>query len=149
MKVHGRHDFSTAPPAVFAAICDPTVLMAVIPGCELVDQVSPTEYQGFVNLRLPGATGRYRTTVRLVDVVAPHRAGLEGRVEGPMGSLVGRADFTLTDRAGGTHLQYSGGGVIHGPLARLDSRFTERLAESLIEQGLRALEARLTREAAA
>lgn len=149
MKVDGRHDFAAAPAAVFAAICDAQVLMTVIPGCDTVREVRPGEYEGIVHLRLPGAAGRYRTTVRLVDVSAPDRAGLEGRVEGAMGSIVGRADFVLRPRDGGTHMDYTGGGVIQGPLARLDSRFAERLAESLIEQGLSALDARLTTEVAA
>ena len=43
-------------------------------------------------------------------------------------------------------MDYRGTGVIGGPLARLDSRFAERLAESLIAQGLRALDARLATE---
>ncbi len=149
MKVHGTHEFEVPAEAVFDAICDPEVLMAVVPGCEKVSEVRPGEYEGVVNLRLPGAVGRYRTTVRLVDIHAPERCGLEGRVEGAMGSIVGRADFVLRPRTGGTHMEYSGGGVIQGPLARLDSRFAERLAESLIEQGLRALETRLTTEVAA
>ena len=37
-----------------------------------------------------------------------------------------------------------GAATIDGPLARLDSRFAERLAESLIAQGLRALDARFS-----
>ena len=149
MKVDGRHDFAAPPEAVYAAICDPQVLMAVIPGCETVREVRPGEYEGYINLRLPGAVGRYRTSVRLVDVDEPARAGLQGRVEGAMGSINGRADFILEPMSAGTHMEYTGGGVIQGPLARLDSRFAERLAESLIEQGLRALERRLTAEVAA
>ena len=43
-------------------------------------------------------------------------------------------------------MDYEGSGTISGPLARLDSRFAERLAESLITQGLRALDARLATE---
>jgi carbon monoxide dehydrogenase subunit G len=137
---------------VFEAIRDPRVLMAVIPGCESVEQTGPDEYLGRITLRLPGAVGSYRTTVRLVDVVAPERAGLDGRVEGSMGAITGHADFTLADAGdagearGGTALDYAGSGTIDGPLARLDSRFAERLAESLIAQGLRALDLRLATE---
>jgi carbon monoxide dehydrogenase subunit G len=90
--------------------------------------------------------GRYRTRVRLVDVIAPDRSGLQGRVDGPMGSIDGTADFVLRDADGGTDMDYRGTGRIDGPLARLDSRFAERLAESLIDQGLRALDARLATE---
>jgi len=146
MNVSGSHLFAAPREAVFRAICDPAVLMAVIPGCESVEQVGPTEYVGRIVLRLPGAVGRYRTTVRLVDVEAPERSGLEGTVDGAMGSIRGRADFVLRDAGGHTAIEYRGSGTIDGPLARLDSRFAERLAESLIAQGLRSLDSRLDTE---
>lgn len=145
MKVNGTHAFAAPPDRVFAAIRDPRVLLAVIPGCQGVEQTGPDEYDGRIVLRLPGAVGTYRTHVRLVDVAEPERAGLEGRVEGAMGSVTGRADFTLTGRAGGgTDMAYQGAGRIDGPLARLDGGFAERLAASLIDQGLTALDARCT-----
>jgi carbon monoxide dehydrogenase subunit G len=147
MKVQGRHSFAAPRTAVFAQICDPQALMAVIPGCESVVEVTPGEYVGRIVLRLPGITGSFRTTVRLVDTMPPEGSGLEGRVEGPMGSIAGRADFILRETNTGTEIEYNGTGAITGPLARLDSRFAERLAESLIEQGLRALEARLAGKA--
>ena len=148
MNVHGSHRFEAPRPAVFAAIRDPRVLLAVIPGCEAVAEVRPDEYEGRIRLRLPGAVGTYTTHVRLVDAVAPERSGLEGRVAGAMGSISGTARFRLTDAGAGTDMDYEGSGLIDGPLARLDSRFAERLAESLIAQGLRALDARLATEEA-
>jgi hypothetical protein len=152
VNLHGTHRFAAPRERVFDAIRDPRVLMAVIPGCEGVEQTAPDEYIGRISLRLPGAVGSYRTTVRMVDVVAPERVGLDGRVEGAMGAITGRADLTLTDAGAnpdgtaGTDMDYRGSGTIDGPLARLDSRFAERLAESLIAQGLRALDLRLATE---
>ncbi len=105
------------------------------------------EYEGRITLRLPGAVGTYRTRVRLVDTQPPERSGLDGRVEGAMGSIDGRADFVLREADPGTTMEYRGTARIDGPLARLDSRFAERLAQSLITQGLRALDARLATEA--
>ncbi|MEO5964522.1 MAG: SRPBCC domain-containing protein, partial [Candidatus Limnocylindrales bacterium] len=123
MNVSGSHRFAAPPASVFAAICDPATLMAVIPGCEAVQQTGPAAYEGRIALRLPGAVGSYRTSVRLVDVVAPHRAGMEGDVVGAMGSIRGRADFVLRDAGDATELTWRGDAVIQGPLARLDSRF--------------------------
>lgn len=143
MKVSGRCTLHAPPADVYAAICDPATLLAVIPGCEAIEQTAPDTYAGRISLRLPGAAGSYRTEVHLVDAVPPERAGMEGRVEGGMGSIEGRADFALTAAGDATILDYSGRGVIQGPLARLDSRFAERLAESLIGQGLRTLDNRL------
>ena len=146
MNLAGSFAFHASRERVFAAICDPGVLMAVIPGCEAVEQVSPDEYEGRIVLRLPGAVGSYRTHVRLVDTAAPERSGMDGRVEGSMGSISGHADFVLADAAGGTAMTYRGTATILGPLARLDSGFAERLAESLIGQGLKALDRRLATE---
>lgn len=146
MNISGTHRFAAPREAVFAALCDPAVLLAVIPGCEAVERVGPDEYEGRITLRLPGAVGTYRTHVRLVDARPPERSGLDGRVEGTMGSIDGRADFELEETKPGTAMEYRGSARIDGPLARLDSRFAERLAGSLISQGLRALDARLATE---
>jgi carbon monoxide dehydrogenase subunit G len=143
MNVGGMFRLHAPREDVFRAICDPNMLLAVVPGCESVEQIGPDEYAGRITLRLPGVAGGYRTSVRLVDAVPPDRAGLEGRVEGSLGSIEGRADFELREDAGVTILTYQGRAVIQGPLARLDSRFAEGLAQSLIAQGLRALDHRL------
>ncbi len=162
MKVAGHHVLDAGPREVFDAACDPATLLAVIPGCEAIEQVAPHEYQGSLVLRLPGVGATFRTFVRLVDADPPHAAGMEGRVEGPMGTIAGRADFGLTEvddepahdgRPGAgsdgrsiasrTLLEYRGEAVIQGPLARLDSRFAESLANTLIAQGLQALNSHL------
>ncbi len=146
MNIQGRHHFAAPRGAVFAAIRDPRVLLAVIPGCEAVQQVGPDEYAGRIALRLPGAAGTYRTHVRLVDILEPERCDLDGRVEGAMGTIAGRARFELADADAGTAMTYSGSGVVGGPLARLDGGIAERLAQSLIGQGLAALDRRLAME---
>ncbi len=143
MRIGGTVVLGAPRRAVFDAIRDPAVLMAVIPGCEAVEAIGPDDYAGRITLRLPGAVGTYRTRVRLVDAVASERAGMEGRVEGPLGSIVGHADFTLSEQPDGTLLEYRGIATIGGPLARLDARFAEHLAESLIRQALHSLDRRL------
>lgn len=143
MNVRGTFTLHAPREDVFMAICDPGTLLAIIPGCESIEQVGPDAYVGRIRLRLPGVVGSYRTSVRLVGAVAPDHAGMEGRVEGSLGSIDGRADFDLRGDSGVTVLSYRGRAVIQGSLARLDSRFAEGLAESLIAQGLRALDHRL------
>ena len=146
MNVHGSHRFSAARDVVFAAVRDPRTLFEVIPGCEALEQVASDEYEGRITLRLPGVVGSYRTRVRLVGVVAPERCGLEGRLDGAMGTIEGSAQFELADADPGTAMTYSGSGVIGGPLARLDGGLAERLAQTLIGQGLAALDRRLATE---
>jgi 2-furoyl-CoA dehydrogenase large subunit len=144
VNIRGTHTLGARRDDVFAAICDPDALLAVIPGCRDIEQVGDAEYRGRISLRLPGVVGTYRTVVRLVDADPPTRGDLEGELEGSLGTIRGRATFRLADAGEGTRIDYEGQGVIGGPLARFDSRFVEGLAASLIEQGLRNLDSRLS-----
>jgi len=143
MNVRGTRVLDAPREVVFEAVCDPDTLLAVIPGCHSIEQVSATEYRGQISVRLPGVVGTYRTTVRLVDADPPERGVLDGEVVGPLGSITGRATFRLAEADGRTVVEYDGQAVVDGPLARLDGRFVEGLAGSLIGQGLANLNARL------
>ena len=149
MNLRGSYTIDAPRAAVFAAICDPDVLLGVIPGCRAIEHVGTDEYRGQITLRLPGVVGTYATRVRLVDADPPRSGELEGEVEGALGTIKGRATFRLAESGAGTRIDYQGEAVIGGPLARLDSRFVEGLAETLIGQGLRSLASRLERGAAA
>ncbi len=143
MNVTGSASLAASREAVFAAICDPGALLEVIPGCQEIHQVSPDEYRGRIAIRLPAIVGAYDTVVRLVEAEPPASGALEGRVEGKVGTIAGRATFRLTEDGGRTRVDYEGTGVVSGPLARLDSRFIEGLAGSLINEGLARLGRRL------
>lgn len=149
MKVRGSHTLDAPRAVVFAAICDPDALLGVIPGCREIEQTGDAEYRGQISLRLPGVVGTYRTVVRLVDADAPCYGELEGELEGALGTVKGRATFRLAESGDRTTIDYEGQAVIGGPLARLDARFVEGLAGSLIKQGLRTLNSRLRGDPAA
>jgi len=143
MNIRGSRTVRAPRADVFAAILDPNVLLGVIPGCRDIEQTSPSEYRGRISLRLPGMVGTYRTDVRVIEAEEPCYGQLEGEVVGALGSIKGRASFRLAEIEGGTVVDYEGQAAIGGPLARLDSRFVEGLAGSLISQGLGNLETRL------
>jgi carbon monoxide dehydrogenase subunit G len=143
MKVSGRAMLDAPRADVFAAICDPRALLEIIPGCQEIHQVSPEEYRGRIAIRLPAIVGSYDTVVRLVETDPPAFGAFEGRVDGKVGSIAGHASFRLAEVDGRTVIDYEGTGVVGGPLARLDSRFVEGLAGSLIDDGLARLGRRL------
>jgi uncharacterized protein len=143
MNIHGSRTLDAPRDAVFAAILDPRVLLGVIPGCREIERTGDDEYRGLIALQFPGVAGTYRTVVRVIDADEPCYGRLEGEVSGTLGSIKGRASFRLVESDGRTTVDYDGQAEIGGPLARLDSRFVEGLAGSLINQGLGNLEARL------
>ena len=143
MNISGHATLDAPRDAVFAAICDPRALLDIIPGCQEIHLVSADEYRGRVAMRLPAIVGSYDTYVKLVQADPPHSGAIEGRVEGRVGTVVGRGSFHLSEDADGTVIDYEGTGVISGPLARLDSRFVEGVARSLLNEGLARLGKRL------
>jgi carbon monoxide dehydrogenase subunit G len=148
MNVRGRTTLDVPRDRVFDAIFDPTTLLGIIPGCSEIERVDDVEYRGRITLRLPGMVGVYGTVVRVVETERPVHGRLDGEVVGSLGTIKGSATFRLTDSAGRTTVEYEGQASIGGPLARLDTRFAEGLAGSLIKQGLGNLESRLQGEPA-
>lgn len=143
MNITGRATLDAPREAVFAAVCDPRALLEIIPGCQEIRQVSDEEYRGRIAIRLPAIVGSYDMRVRLTETDPPAYGAFEGRVEGRVGTVTGHAAFRLADDDGRTVIEYEGTGLIGGPLARLDSRFVEGLARSLIDEGLSRLGTRL------
>ena len=143
MKVTGGATLDAPRAAVFAAICDAGTLLEVIPGCQAIEQVSADEYRGRISLRLPAIVGTYDTVVRLAESEPPAWGVLEGRLDGRVGTIAGRATFRLAEDGPRTIVTYDGTAVVSGPLARLDSRFIEGLARSMVNDGLVRLGRRL------
>jgi arylformamidase len=142
MKVSGNYTLDAPRQRVWAAMYDIGSLLAFIPGCKEIRQVSAGEYRGLVQMRLPAIIGSYQTYMKLVEYDEPHYSRFEGEVEGELGTIKGTASFRLQEVQGQTLLEYEGEGLISGSLAKLDSRFAEGLAKSLTQQGL----ARLNKE---
>ena len=145
MKISGQQTIEAPRARVFEAICDPHILLEVIPGCQDITQVSDNEYHALIALRLPAIVGTYDTWVKLVGAEAPVLGEMEGRMVGRAGTIAGRASFHLSEGDEGTTVNYVGSAIIGGPLARLDSRFIEGLARSIVNEGLSRLDERLQR----
>ncbi len=141
MRLTGDRRFVAPRTAVFEAIHDPAVLLACIPGCEAVEQTAPDEYRARIVIRLPGIAGSWNLQVRVADSVPPARCRLEGRIEGGPGAVAGQARLELEDELdGGSRLDYLAEARIEGPLAFLDSALVERLARTILDQGLARLD---------
>ncbi len=146
MRIAGHRDLAASRPVVFEAIQDPTVLLACIPGCEAVERDSPTDYRARIAIRLPGIAGSYELVVRVADAQPPATCRLEGHVQGRPGTIAGLATLELIETVGsGTRLVYVADARIEGPLAWLDTGLIERLARTILDQGLARLDQQLGR----
>ena len=139
MKVAGSYILDGTRECIWPLIYDPASLVTFIPGCEQLEQISSDEYRGQVHIRLPAVGGIYTTYVKLIERDEPNYCRFAGEVSGTAGSVSGTASFRLKAMDARTLLEYEGQALISGPLARLDSRFVEGVAQTLIKQGLSKL----------
>jgi uncharacterized protein len=148
MKITGQTTLDASAKDIWPLIFDPTTLLQLLPGCEQVEQVAPDEYRGRMNLRIPAIAGTYDTWVKVLQYEAPKTCLMKGEARGPAGSVNGQASFSLEPEGDQTRIAYQGDAQIAGPLAGMNPRFAEGVAQTLIKQGLAKLP-ELARERAA
>jgi uncharacterized protein len=145
MKISGNYLLHSPRKRVWPLIQDPAALVRLIPGCEKLEQISPTEYCGQMQIPVAAVAGTYSTYVRLLEDPEPYLTRFKGEMEGPAGTVRGSAWFRLAEGedAATSLLFYEGQGMISGPLSRMDGRISEGVARSLLNQGLANLDRQL------
>lgn len=117
---------------VYAALNDPEVLKACIPGCEELIKHSDTELEAKVVLKIGPVKARFGGTVTLDQSGAPETFSLTGEGNGgAAGFAKGGADVALEDRGAETLLSYTAKAEIGGKLAQLGSRLIAGTAKKL------------------
>jgi carbon monoxide dehydrogenase subunit G len=139
MQIAGQATLDAAVESIWPLIFDSRTLLELLPGCEQVEQVAPDEYRGRMTLRVPAIAGTYETWVKVLKYEAPSFCQIQGEAIGSSGSVRGQASFTLQPDAQQTRIEYQGDAQIGGPLAGMNPRFAEGVAQMLIRQGLARL----------
>jgi carbon monoxide dehydrogenase subunit G len=149
MDAHGQVWLDAAPQRVWAAMLDPTVLGACVPGCQAVRQAGDYDYR----FELDGTWGplraRFDVQVLLhdlepVDAAHPDRYRLTARGTGSLGFAEGSSLVVLEPREAGTLLHYRADGLPDGRLARLGRPMLRRAARHLSDKFFRRFAAALS-----
>ena len=148
MKISGATDLDAPSADIWPLIFDPSTLLNLIPGCDDVEQIAPDAFRCRMTLRVPALAGSYEARVKVLEYVEPSYCRIQGEASGPGGGVQGQASFTLAPAGEGSRIAYTGDAMISGPLAGMNPRFAENVAQTLIRQGLSRLPA-LARERAA
>jgi carbon monoxide dehydrogenase subunit G len=151
VEIVGSYKLEASIDEVWPCIFDPISLMSLIPGCQQLEQVSPDEYRGQIQVAVAAVGGTYDSRVRVVERDSPHRCRFEGEVSGSAGRVRGSASFILREVEGQNNslIEYQAKGMITGALAKLNPRYVEGIARTLINQGLVTLNQRLRDQPAA
>jgi uncharacterized protein len=131
---------------VWAALNDPAVLQACIPGCEQVTDESPDVRLVKLMVKMGPVRARFQGRVTLSDVLEPERCVMtfEGS-GGAAGMASGRSQVMLIEEEGGaaTRLSYTVKASVGGKLGQIGGRMMDASAKQLADQFFSALGARL------
>jgi hypothetical protein len=120
---------------VWAGLNDPAILRACLPGCEALDQVSPTEMTARVVQKIGPISASFEGRVVLSELNPPSSYRITGQGSGGVaGFAKGSALITLVEEAGGTRLAYTVDVALGGKIAQLGGRMIKGLANSLAAQ---------------
>ncbi|HWL31800.1 MAG TPA: carbon monoxide dehydrogenase subunit G [Xanthobacteraceae bacterium] len=134
MTMSGEQQLAAPRDAVWAALNNPEVLKACIPGCESLDVTGENEFQAVATNKIGPVKARFKGKVRLTDLDPPNGYKISGEGDGGIaGFAKGGATVTLSDKDGGTLLTYNVEAQIGGKLAQLGQRLVNGAAKKLAD----------------
>jgi len=135
MQMSGERIIAADRAAVWAALNDPEVLKACIPGCQEMEKTSDTSFSATVKQKVGPVNATFKGGVELSDIVEgeSYRIAGEGK-GGAAGFAKGSADVALSDVEEGTKLAYDVDAKVGGKLAQLGSRLIDGFAKKMADQ---------------
>lgn len=135
MQLTDQKDIKADPATVWAAILNPEVLMAAVPGCESMTGTPETGFEAVVVQKVGPVKARFTGVVTLSDMVPGKSLKITGEGKGgPAGFAKGGAEVTLEAIEGGTRLAYAVEANVGGKLAQLGSRIIDGFAKKMADE---------------
>lgn len=150
MEMKDKRVLAADQQTVWAALLDPDVLKACVPGCqELVG--SPEEgFEATVVQKVGPVKATFKGAVSLTEMVPPDSLRISGEGKGgAAGFAKGGALVSLTPVEGGTEIAYDVEAKVGGKLAQLGSRIIDGFARKLAGQFFERLQAEVEGDAPA
>jgi carbon monoxide dehydrogenase subunit G len=135
MEMQGSVVIPAPRQAVWDALNDPEVLKQSIPGCQSINQISPTEIDASVRAKVGPVSATFQGKVTLSDLDPPNGYTISGEGKGgAAGFAKGGAKVKLTDEAEGTRLTYDVSATVGGKLAQIGSRLIDQTSKKLADE---------------
>ena len=120
---------------VWAAILDPQVLKACVPGCQEMEGTPEDGFTATVVQKVGPVKATFKGAVTLSDMTPPEALTISGEGKGgAAGFAKGGADVRLEDQGTQTVLHYDVEAKVGGKLAQLGSRIIDGFAKKMADQ---------------
>lgn len=134
MEMKGEYRIAAPRERVWAALNDPEVLKASIPGCEELEKTSETEMAAKVRAKVGPVSARFAGKVTLSEVDPPNGYRIDGEgTGGAAGFAKGGATVSLEEDSGDTVLRYDVNATVGGKLAQIGSRLIDSTAKKMAD----------------
>lgn len=134
MQMSDARQIDAAPGVVWAALLDPVVLKAAVPGCEELTGSPEEGFEAVVVQKVGPVKARFSGVVTLADRVEGASLTLAGEGKGgAAGFARGEARVRLEPAGGGTLLHYEVDAKVGGKLAQLGSRIIDGFARKMAD----------------
>jgi uncharacterized protein len=149
MKIAGEQTLSAPRERVWALLNDPQRLSRLIPGCEKLEAISPTEFAGTLNVGIAAVKGVYTGKLKLEEVRPPEHYKMAVDGKGKQGFMRGAGTLDLVGKGTNqTVVTYGGDVQMGGPLVQVGQRMIDSAAKMMIGQFFAAADAELKAESA-
>ena len=151
MEMTGEYRIAAPRERVWAALNDPEVLKACIPGCESLEKTSDNEMTAAVTAKVGPVKAKFTGAVTLLNIRPPEGYTISGEGKGGVaGFAKGGADVALTeDGPDATILKYEAKAQVGGELAQLGARLIDSTAKKMADDFFGAFAAKVAASSAA
>jgi hypothetical protein len=135
MDMTGEYRIPAPRDKVWAALNDPEILKASIPGCQSLERVSEREFTARVTAKVGPVKSTFNGHVVLDNINAPESYTISGEGKGgAAGFAKGGADVRLAEDGDATLLRYAAKADVGGKLAQLGSRLIDGTAKKMADE---------------
>jgi len=132
MKMTGEQLIAAPRDKVWAALNDPEVLRACIPGCQSLEKLEDDRLKAVAVVKVGPISAKFAGEVTLSDLDPPNGYRISGEGQGgAAGFAKGGANVRLTDEGGATRLAYDVDAQVGGKLAQLGGGLIDATAKQM------------------
>jgi carbon monoxide dehydrogenase subunit G len=130
MKISGSSVLHASPDRVWAAVTDPAVLSAVIPGCDVLTPTAANTFALTVTLGVASIKGSYTGEVSFSDLVEPSSLTMRAKGSGGPGTIDTTVAVVLNGLSdGSTRLDYDADAMVGGMVGGVGQRVLAGVAK--------------------
>lgn len=134
MEMTGEFRIPAPRQRVWEGLNDPEILKSSIPGCQMIEKLSDTEFTAKVLAQVGPVKANFAGKVSLADLNPPQSYTIAGEGTGGVaGFAKGSAKVNLDEDGGATVLHYAVQAHVGGKLAQIGSRLIDSVARRMAE----------------